>query len=202
MRLQHVADRAGRDIFRQKANGLGALTLVAHLGRNLVELGFLDEGPDLVEIVGQRLLNESGLAQPQRADGRRPMMVVRGADQDHVEILVALVEHLAVVVVDLGAGAFAVAGVLDLFHGLGEAALVDVDQGDRPLLGRFADGITAHASGADHRDTKLGSRRRLGKHVGRDGPLCRSTRPDQFRTLLQKTTSRGASRHHCTAFPE
>ena len=103
-RLGDVADGPGGDVLGHAADRLAAIALVAHLRQDLLLPGGLGQGIALGDVVGQRLLAEDVLAVVDGADGRRGVVVVGRGDQDHVEVLVALVEHLAIVVEDLGLG--------------------------------------------------------------------------------------------------
>ena len=145
MGLGDVTDRPGGDVFGHAADALAAVTLIAHLSQDLLFARGVGEGPAFGDIMGQWLLAEDMLAIMDGADGGRGVVVIGRGHKDDVEILVALVEHLAVIVEDLGPGAvlYAVA------HDIGDRLLIDIDQGDEFFLEGAAHAIAAHASRTD-----------------------------------------------------
>ena len=179
------ADGPGGDVLGHAADRLAAIALVAHLRQHLLLAGRLGQGVALGDIVGQRLLAEDVLAVVDGADGGRGMVVIGRGDQDHVEVLVALVEHLAIVVEDLGFGR-----VLDaLVHDLGNSLLVHVHQGDEVFAERTAHAVAAHARCADHRHAQLVGRRLLGQHEGSPGDAGHGGDRGPGRGALEKATS-------------
>ena len=179
------ADGPGGDVLGHAADRLAAIALVAHLRQDLLLPGGLGQGIALGDVVGQRLLAEDVLAVVDRADGGRGVVVIGRGDQHHVEVLVALVEHLAVVVEDLGLGR-----VLDaVLHHLGDVLLVHVDQGDEVLAQGAAHAVAAHARRADHGHAQLVARRLLGQHEGPAGDARQRGDAGRGRRTLEKLAS-------------
>ena len=99
VRLGDLADRPGPDVFAHQADGLTVVSLVAHLRRHVLFLGGLHQGIALGHVVGHRLLHERRLAQLDRPHRRRGVVMVGRGDEHDVDVLLALVVHLAIVVI-------------------------------------------------------------------------------------------------------
>ena len=97
-----LADGPRGDVLGDAADRLAAIALVAHLRQDLLLPGGLGQGIALGDVVGQRLLAKHVLAVVDRPHGSRGVVVIGGGDQDHVEVVMALIEHLAIVVEILG----------------------------------------------------------------------------------------------------
>ena len=151
--------------------------------------GGLGQGAALGDVMGQRLLREGGLAALDRADRRRGMVVVRRGDQHDVEILVALVEHLAIVVVDLRLG-LAPMTFAELLHGAREGIVIDIDQGHEVLAQAAAEGVAAHAARANHGHAQLLVVICVGQYC-RGGELKRTNRRTREGRVLDELTSSG-----------
>ena len=178
-------DGPGGNIFRHAADRLAAIALVAHLRENLLLPGGLGQGIALGDVVGQWLLAEDMLAVVDGADGGRSVVVIGRGDQHHVEVLVALVEHLAIVVENLGLGR-----LLDtILHNLGDVLLVHIDHGDKVLAEGAAHAIAAHARHADHGHAQLVGRRRLGQHEGAAGDARQHSDTGRSRRTFEKLAS-------------
>ena len=122
VRFEDVANGARSDVLGDAADRLAAIALVAHLRQHLLLPGGIGQGIALGDVVGQGFLAKDVLAVVDGTDGSRGMVMIGGGDEDHVEVVVALVEHLAIVEEDLGLGQ-----VLDaLPHDLGDVLLVHV----------------------------------------------------------------------------
>ena len=188
-----VADRAGPDALHQPPVAFAAMSLVAHLRGDLVLLGGLGQLAAFGDVVGQRLLREGGQAALDGPDRRRGMMVVRRGDQHHVEFLVQLVEHLAIVVIDLGFGLVAVA-IAVLFQGAGDGVVVDFDDGHEVLAQPGAEGVAAHASHGDRGHAELLVVVRLGQDVG-GGKVHRSHGAGRQCSLLDEIAAGGVLAH-------
>jgi len=130
VRFDDAANRPRPNTLHHAADRFAAMSLVAHLRGHFVLAGSLGQGVALVDVVRQRLLAERGLAEIDGPDRSRGVVVVRRGDEHRVEILVAIVEHLAVVVEDFGLGPPGARR----FHRGGDRVVVDVDQGDQSLV--------------------------------------------------------------------
>ena len=96
---------APSQIHSQKhADGVEGVPLVAHLRDDLVLLGGLHQLADLVDRVRQRLLAVDVLAALDGGHGGHRVGMVGRGDDDRVDLLVHLVEHLAEVAELLGLG--------------------------------------------------------------------------------------------------
>ncbi len=97
-----VADGPVPDPLAERADSIERVALVAQLRHDLVLLGRLHQGPDLGDGVGQRLLTVDVLASLDGRHRNHGVGVVGRPDDHRVDLLVHLVEHLAVVLVHLG----------------------------------------------------------------------------------------------------
>ena len=191
VRLGDVADRPGPDVLADRADRLAVMALVAHLRRHVLFFGGLHQGVALGHVVGHGLLHEGRLAQLDRPHGRRGVVVVGRGNEHDVEILAALVEHLAVIVVGADVGGL----VLDPLDGLGHDVVVHVDQGHGPLVGGDARVPAAHAAAADHADAELRVGRPVGQH-GRDAKhRYPGSRAGDSGRLPEKIATRGTHGH-------
>ena len=152
MRLADLADEAGVEPFADLADAFAGVALVPHLRDHLVGAGGLGEGTGLEDIMRDGLLDVDVLARAHAGHGDVGVRMVRGGDDDGVDVL-ALLEHDA----EVGEG-FRLRELLD---GPRAALQVEVAQGDDVLVGAVADVASADAAEADGRDIQL--------RVGGDG---------------------------------
>ena len=129
------------------------MALVAHLGHDLVLFGGLRQRSGLIDVVREGLFAERVLAILDGPHGGRGVVVVGRGDEDYVDLLVHLVEHLAVVEegLDLVHLDFLFAQPL---HGVGHAGIIHIHEGDKLLAhGRAHAGpalaVSANDSGAE-----------------------------------------------------
>ena len=104
MHFLDLANGAGLHQQRRHAVEARGVNLDAHLRHDALEPRILRQLPRFVEVVRQRLLAIDVLAQLQRAHGDRRVHVVGGRDVHRIELLAFLIEQLAPVLVDSGAG--------------------------------------------------------------------------------------------------
>ena len=167
--LGHVADRAGPDILAEHANVLAAVPLVAQLRHDFAFAGRLHHEPDFADAVGQRLLAVDVLAQLHGHDRGQGVVMIGDGDEDGVDVLMDLVEHLAIVVELLDAGRLDVGPlVVDEFLALRHVPFVHVAKGDELLVGRGGYRRLPLVDDADHHGAELGVGRSLRQH-GRRG---------------------------------
>ena len=103
MDLAHRTDDAGHEDFLDRAPRGQGVALIAHLRRQLRVLrGGLADEPGLPDVVGERLLAVDVLAVRQRQIGGERVRVLRGRDDDGVEV-VRVVEDAPEIVELLGA---------------------------------------------------------------------------------------------------
>ena len=121
MDLANGPQRAGPEDLDGPAERLGGGALVAHLGGDLALCGQLPQRAALAEVVGQRLFAEDVLAGPHRGRGDDGVGVVGHGGDDGVDLLIHLIEHLAVVAETAGVG--------DLLCSALGTAVVDIAQG-------------------------------------------------------------------------
>ena len=91
--LVNISDYSGPDPFGKLAAIVERVSLVAHLGRDLVFLCQFSQEPGLVNRVGERLLDIYMLAESHRMGGHDGMCVVRSGYDNGVYILAHLVKH-------------------------------------------------------------------------------------------------------------
>ena len=169
VRLGDVADRPRPDVLAHRADGLAVVPLVAHLREHVLLLGGLHQGIALGHVVGQRLLHEDRLAQLDRPHRRRGVMVIGRGDEHHVDVLVALVVHLAVVVEggDVGGPALDLTRSTALPRIFSSTSTRATGRSLAALLGIAA----AHAAAGDHGHAELGIGRTVGQHGRGAEPL-------------------------------
>ncbi len=169
----HVADGPVPDPLAEDADRVERVPLVAELRDDVVLLGGLHQLADLVDRVGQGLFAVDVLAALDGGHRRHCVGMVGRADDDRVDLLVDLVEHLAEIAVLPGLG--------PLFEGGGGmAAAIDVAQRDDVLAGEVVQIRSALPADADAGDTDLLAGRGLAalrNHMaGHDHHGCRAGR--------------------------
>src|SRR6185437_13319301 len=174
------------DVLAQQPVALSTVALVAHLCRYFVLAGGLGELASLVEAVRHRLLHEDVLAQLDGTDGGGRVVVIRRRDQDRVDLLVTVIEHLAVVVEDLR--------LLDLggypLDRFAEPFIVHVHQRHEPLTRRQAGVARALPTAPDDGDAEL-----LAFRLGReDTRYPQKVAPRQCHAPRHKATTVDARR--------
>ena len=190
VRLGDLADGAGGNVLGNAADRLAAIALVAHLRQHLLLPGSFGQRIALGDVLGERLLAKNVFAVVDGPHGRRGMVVIGGGDQDHVDIVVALVEQFAIVVKNLRPGR-----VLDaLLHDLGNVLLVHVRQSHELLAQCATHGVGADARRADHGHPQLVARRPLGQHEGPAGDAGQHA-ADRGRRTFEKATPRATFGH-------
>ena len=173
------------------------MPLVAHLRQHLLLSRRLGQGVTLGNIVGQGLLREDGLAQVNGPNGRRRMVMVGRGDEDDVNVLLAFLEHLAVIVVGLGRRL-----VLDLVAELLELArelvVVHVTNRHEALAHGAVEAVAAHAVSGNNGDAELRVGRirpqqrghtdvlRSGGHAGEGGSALKKTTTTKLGVLFHK----------------
>ena len=162
MRLAHLADEPGLEPLADLADALAGVTLVAHLGHDLVRPRGLGQGAGLEDIMRDRLLDVDVLAAAHALHRDVGVGMVRRSDDDGVDVL-ALVEHDA----EVGERV----GLRELLDRPGAAPEVQVAQGDDVLVGAVAHVAAADAAEADGGDVQLrvrrdGRRRRVEPRAG------------------------------------
>ena len=162
VRLAHLADEPGLEPLADLADALAGVTLVAHLGHDLVRARGLGQGAGLEDIMRDRLLDVDVLAAAHALHRDVGVGMVRRSDDDGVDVL-ALVEHDA----EVGERV----GLRELLDRPGAAPEVQVAQGDDVLVGAVAHVAAADAAEADGGDVQLrvrrdGRRRRVEPRAG------------------------------------
>ena len=166
------------------------MPLVAHLCQDfLLPRGF-GQGIAFVNVMRQRLLGEGRLAQVDSADGGRRVVVVRRRDQHHVDLGLALIEHLAVVVKHLWRGLVFLL-ILELLHRLRDGVVVNVGDGDKLFAHPLVKAVTAHAPHADDGYPQQGPGCIGSKDIGRPQILGPKGRPGKEGSPLKERAARG-----------
>ena len=95
MDFAHFAEHTGFEPFLHQANAFPAVALISHDGLHAVFFRGLLQGAYLPDVVRQRLLHKDML--PGLHGGHRggEMGVVRGGDEDGIDLAAFLVQHLA-----------------------------------------------------------------------------------------------------------
>jgi hypothetical protein len=150
--LNHIADGACPDVFAETAVTFAAMALVAHLSVHLMFFCGFGQDAAFSDVVGKGFLYKDVLVEFDCTDGGRGVVVVRGGDEDYVDVFVAFVEHLAIVMVSFGVGQF----VLDAFDGFGHGIVVDVAEGDAAVVGGSVGVASAGSAAAYDGDAWLG----------------------------------------------
>jgi hypothetical protein len=127
MDFGHVADLAAPDDFCALARAFVRVALVAHLSGDAVLVGRGHQFAGFPDGAHQRLLDVDVLLALHAPHRRHAVHVVGRGDDDGVDVVGFLVQHLAEVAVFRRVGEALVGG--------GRAAVVDVAQGD-DILGR------------------------------------------------------------------
>lgn len=122
MEFFDLADGAGADDFDGAARAFHGMALLAHLGNNAGFFGFLLHPVHLVDGVGEGFFAVDVEAVLHSGDGGSGVGVIRGADDDGVEVFGLFFEHGSEVTVAGGVWVFAV--------GAGCAGVVDVSESD------------------------------------------------------------------------
>ena len=148
MHFGHIADLAGPDHFRALPRTFVRITLVAHLGGDLVFRRCVGELPAFPDGVRQRLLHEHVLAALHGPHGGGGVHEVRYGHDHRVDVMALLIEHDAEIFV---LRRFVVLGE----DGLG-ALLIDVAKGD-DVFGLAAAAYVAgcFAAGSDRGDVQF-----------------------------------------------
>ena len=122
MEFFDLADGAGADDFDGTARAFHGMALLAHLGNNAGFFGFLLHPVHLVDGVGEGFFAVDVESVLHSGDGSNGVRVIRGTDDDGVEVFGLFVEHGSKVTVAGGFWVFAV--------GAGCAGVVDVSESD------------------------------------------------------------------------
>ena len=138
--------------FTKGTHTVARVTLVAHLGHDLVFLGGLGKDTCLVNIVRDRFLQIYVLTHPHSAESLDRMVMIRGGDTYGIEVLTFLLVHLTEVVEILRLRVF--------LTSVGRLTVVYVAQtGDRRVFVRRIHQATqiggSHTATAYFRDIKL-----------------------------------------------
>ncbi len=151
MHLAHRADRPGFHPLPNQPRLFVRVSLVSHLGRDLVLLGRLRQGPHFAQGAGQRFLHECVFAQFHRREAGRGVRVIRNRHRHRVDVLSFFVEHVAIVAKPLGLGV-----VLERVQC---HAPVDVTQGVDVLARDTVDIAAAFSTASDTGDVEFVARR-------------------------------------------
>lgn len=148
------ADGTLLDPFFGHALSVHGAALIAHLGDDFGVFGGAVEVADFGDVVAEGLLDADVLAVLDGVHGGEVVGVVRGGDDDPVDLVRHFIEHLAEVLVELGGGGRGLGGVevvlFALFGGFIEALGVDIDHGDDVVIeGDHAGVCETFAVGAD-----------------------------------------------------
>jgi hypothetical protein len=101
MSLGDLADSPAPNIFAQKSVTLFAMSLIAHLGGDLIPAGHLAKLSRLGDIVADRFFAINSLAQLHREHGRDGMLMVWRGNEYCVDLLADFIEHPPVISEDL-----------------------------------------------------------------------------------------------------
>ncbi len=145
--LGHFAELAGLDDFADLDKAVHGAAMVAHLGN---EPGFFD-GPGqfarLRDGVRKRLFHIDMFSRRHTGHGRRKVHVVRGGDDDGVEFVAHLFEHLPVVLEPWHVGVFPIV--------VRRLPVIHVAEGRKGLMRHLPDGMPALAAHTDVSDSQL-----------------------------------------------
>ena len=142
-----LADGAGTDDFYSAAGAFHGVALLAHLGDNAGFFSFLLHPVHLVDRVGKGFFAVNMESVLHSGDGGNSVGMIRGADDDGVEVFGLLVEHGSKVAVAGGVRVFAI--------GIGCAGVVDVSESDDVFGGESREVGESAAAWADESKVKF-----------------------------------------------
>jgi len=201
VRLQHVAHGARPDVLDQPADALAAVPLLAQLRDHVVLLGRGHHQTHFLDRVRQGLFHVHVLAQRHGDHRRQEVVMVRSGDEDGVDALVHLVEHLAIVVEDLQLRRIHVGSVLlEPVVRRGQVVFVDVHQGHQVLGHGSAEAGQALVRTANHDRVEFRIRRALAEYVGRGEHLGSQAQAGGGRRASQKRATSKPLRHDASPF--
>ena len=201
VRLQHGSNCAGFEVLAEHADASPACPWLPIC---VMTLYWRAPRPrqGLVDAVRQRLLAVDVLVQLDRHHGGAGVTVVRDGDEHRVDLLVQLVEHLAVVVIGLDLWPYARVILVEPIQGVRHPPVVNVDRRDQVLTG--GDGHVSHplAVGANHGRVQFGVRRtarprRPANPQPRRRPPRQQRRQTSSETLTSEAAGHGSSPWGC-----
>lgn len=150
MDFAHFTEHAGFEPFLHQPDAFPAVALIPHDGLHAVFFRSLLQGAHLPDVVCQRLLHKDVLPGLHGGHCGGEMGVVRGGDEDGIDLAAFLVQHLAEVG-ELGD----VRILLGLFKGAAtaEIAPVHIAEGHDLFIARGLNGTPTHLTDAHAGDT-------------------------------------------------